>query len=135
MKEWSKAWIESKQPRKQRKYRHKAPLHVRHKFVSAHLSPDLRKQFSRRSFPIRKGDGVMITTGKFKGMRGDVTRVDLSRCMVYVEGTNIKKVDGSELARSIDPSNLIITKLNLDDKRRKMAIDRAPMKAETAKEK
>lgn len=128
MKEWSRAWVSSKQPKKQRKYRHKAPLHVRHRFVSAHLSPDLRRQFERRSLPIRKGDEVIVRSGKLKGLRGAITSVDLSKCRVRVEGANIKKVDGSEVARSLEPSNMMITKLNLDDKKRRMALDKGQKK-------
>ncbi len=122
---WSREWISSKQPRKQRKYRHNAPLHVRHRFVSAHLSSELRKQFKKRSLPVRKGDEVEIMKGISKGMRGSVDRVDLKRCKVYVDGVNIKKVDGSEVLKAIEPSNLKIIKLKLDDKKRQMIFERA----------
>ena len=43
-KKFSNAWIGSKQPRKQRKYRHNAPLNVRNKFLSSHLSKELMKE-------------------------------------------------------------------------------------------
>lgn len=128
MKEWSKSWISSKQPRKQRKYRYNAPLGVRRKFVSAHLSVDLRRQFQRRAFPVRKGDEVLIIRGKSKGFRGEITMVNLSTSKVHIDGINVKKVDGSEVAVNLEPSNLIITKLNLDDKKRRMALDRGKTK-------
>jgi len=133
MKEWSKSWANSKQPRKQRKFRHNAPLHVRRKFLSAHLSVDLRRQYGRRSFPLRKGDEVVVQRGKFKGTKGEVTSLDLSKNKVHVDGVNIKKVDGSEAAKPIQPSNLIITKVNLDDKKRRMAMDRAKKSVKTEK--
>ena len=57
---FSKKWKSSKQPRKQRKYRAEAPLHVKHKLVSANLSKELRKKYGRRSFPLRKGDTVLV---------------------------------------------------------------------------
>ena len=42
--EWSKEWNASKKPGKQRKYRLKAPTKIRHGFLSAHLSAELRKK-------------------------------------------------------------------------------------------
>lgn len=55
--------VESSQPRKQRKFLFTAPFHLRRKMISAHLSKDLRKRFKIRSFPVRKGDEVMIVRG------------------------------------------------------------------------
>ena len=52
------------QSRKQRNYRHKAPLHIKQKFVSAHLSKELRQKCGRRSLGVRKGDKVKVTTGQ-----------------------------------------------------------------------
>ncbi|MEK6867369.1 MAG: 60S ribosomal protein L26, partial [Nanoarchaeota archaeon] len=46
-KEWSAHWKASTQPRKQRKYRWKAPLHVLVNFVREHLSKDLRKNWKK----------------------------------------------------------------------------------------
>ncbi|RLJ08138.1 MAG: 50S ribosomal protein L24 [Candidatus Aenigmatarchaeota archaeon] len=117
-KEWSSKWKSSKQPRKQRKYRYRAPLHIRRKFVSANLSPELRKKYGKRSVPIRKGDEVVVKRGDFKGVRGKVERVDLKSCRVWIDSVKVKKADGSEVLRPIDPSNLQIVSLNLDDKKR-----------------
>ena len=41
--------IESTQPRKQRKARYNAPAHLRGKFLSAPLSPELRTQYKKRT--------------------------------------------------------------------------------------
>jgi large subunit ribosomal protein L24 len=98
-KEWSRMWLRSVQPRKQRKYRHNAPLHVRHRFMSANLSPEMRRRFGKRSMAVRKGDEVEIMRGSSKGLRGTVNRIDLSRCKVYVDEVKTKKVDGSEVIR------------------------------------
>ncbi len=121
---WSVKWVSSKQPRKQRKYRYNAPLHIRHKLISAHLSKELRERFKRRSFPLRKNDEVKIMRGKFRDKKGKVERIDLKKYKVYIEGIKIKKADGSEVSVPIDPSNLLITELNLDDKKRVKAIER-----------
>ncbi len=125
---WSPKWKSSIQPRKQRKFRHNAPLHVRHKFISANLSPVLRNEYGKRSMPIRKGDEVKVMRGGFKELKGVVDRVDLKRGKIYVENVKIKKVDGSEVLKALEPSNLRITKMGLDDKRRQKALERAPRK-------
>lgn len=123
-KEWSKEWISSAQPRKQRKYRYNAPLNVRRKFLSVHLSKELRERFKRRAFPVRKGDEVIVLRGKFKGIKGKVERVDLRELKVYVDNVKIKKVDGSEIPKPLEASNLMITDLNLEDKKRVAALER-----------
>ena len=130
-KQWSKKWVSSKQPRKQRKYRYNAPNHVRHKLLSAHLSKELRKQFNKRSIPLRKGDEVEVMVGTFKKTKGLVERVDMKNLKVYIEGVKVKKVDGSQVSKSINPSNLKITKLNLSDKMRARVFERKGVKAQT----
>ena len=129
-KQWSKKWVSSTQPRKQRKYRYNAPNHIRHKFLSAHLSKELRKQFKKRSIPLRKGDEVEVMVGTFRKTRGLVERVDMKRLKVYVEGVKVKKVDGSQVSKSINPSNLKIVKLNLSDKMRVRIFERKGIKAQ-----
>ncbi len=128
---WSPSWLSSTQPRKQRKFRFNAPLHIRRSFLSAHLSRELHAQYKRRSFPLRKGDEVEILRGDSKGLRGAVARVDLSRARVYLDGIMAKKVDGSEVMRPLQPSNLRIVKFHLEDKRRLAALlkKREPAKA------
>lgn len=132
-KEWSNKWVRSSQPRKQRKYRHNAPNHVRHKLLSAHLSKELRKQYGKRSIPLRKGDEVEIMNGSHKKAKGLVERVEMKKLKVYVEGVKAKKVDGSQVSKPIDPSNLKITKLNLSDRMRVMVFERSGNKVQAAK--
>lgn len=124
-KSWSARWLSSIQPRKQRKYRHNAPLHVRQGFVSANLSPELRKRYSKRSMQLRKGDEIKVMRGTLKGKTGVVERVDIRKSRIYVDEFKVKKVDGSEIQRSLEPSNLMITKLKLDDKKRQAILERA----------
>ena len=116
--------IESRQPRKQRKFLFNAPLHIRRKFLSAHLSDDLITKYKRRSFPIAKGDTVKVVRGDFKGHTGKVAEVDLKRGVVKVEGVLITKADGKRVMRPLHPSNLIITKLNLTDPIRRKKLER-----------
>jgi len=136
MKAWSKKWISSTRPGKQRKYRYNAPMHVRQKFVSAHLSEALRNRFGKRSLPLRKGDEVKIMRGSKKGSKGKVDRINLRKSKIYVEGINVKKVDGSEVLISLEPSNLLIVEPKMDDKRRQMIVERSrkTQKPENTKE-
>lgn len=116
--------IESKKPRKQRKFLYTAPLHVRRKLLSSHLSKELRQKFNRRSMPVRKGDEVEVMRGEHKKKKGKISRVDLRKYKVYVEGVTIKRTDGTERQIAIHPSNLRVISLNLDDKRRVKILER-----------
>ncbi len=131
-KKFSKHWKSSKQPRKQRKYRKNAPLHIKRKFLSTHLSKELRKKYNKRNIPIRKGDKVKILRGQFKKKIGKVDRVLLKRQKVYIENIALTKKDGSKVPYPINPSNLIITELFLEDKKRKKVLERG-IKKPTAK--
>lgn len=122
MKQFSISWKRSKQPRKQRKYLYNAPLHVRQKFIGSHLSPELRKRYGRRSIPLRKGDVVKVLRGGFKGKTGKIDRVDLKKTKAYIQGIGIEKKDGSKVPYPIHPSKLLITSLELDDKKRKLKV-------------
>lgn len=123
-KKWSKSWKSSTQTRKQRKYSHNAPLHVKHKMTNASLSAELKEKHGVRSVPVKTGDEVVITTGQFKGKSGKVTKVSVSRIFAHVEGAVIKRADGSDSFYPIHPSNLKIIRLDLGDKRRAEKIAR-----------
>ncbi len=123
-KKFSKSWKSSKQVRKQRKYRHNAPLHTKHKFVRAHLSKELKKKYGKRNLGLRKGDKVRIVRGNFKKHVGSVESIDLKQSKAYITGVEITKKDGTKTRQGIDASNLIITELNLDDKIRQKIVER-----------
>jgi large subunit ribosomal protein L24 len=114
----------SKKPRKQRKFLYKAPLHIRRKMISAHLSKELREKYKRRSFPLRKGDEVKVMRGEFKGTIGKIVRVDTKKYKVYVDTVKKKRSVGTEYLVPVSPSNLMITKLNLEDKYRLKMLER-----------
>ncbi len=115
---FSTHWKSSRQPRKQRKYIAKAPLHIKRKFLSANLSKELRKKYNRRNIPARKGDTVKIMRGKFRKKTGKIISIDTKTSKIKIEGIMIKKQDGSKANVPIHPSNLQITELNLNDKKR-----------------
>jgi large subunit ribosomal protein L24 len=132
-KKFSTAWTASKQPRKQRKYRANAPLHLRKKFMSVNLSKELRKKHSRRNIPLRKGDTVKIMVGKFKKKQGKILNVYLKIGKVTMEGIQAKKQDGSQVNVKMQPSNLQIIELNLDDKRRLDTLKNGAIKEDKTK--
>jgi large subunit ribosomal protein L24 len=132
MKNFSKKWISSKNPSKQRKYLDKAPIHIKRKFLSVNLSKELRKKYEKRNVVVRKNDVVKIMRGKFKGKRGKVIVVKTKRQRIEIEGIQMKKQDGSKSNVPIKPSNLQIVELNLEDGKRGKKFEK---KAETKKEK
>lgn len=115
---WSKSWKRSKQPRKQRKYQYNVSLHTRHKFLGCHLSKELIKKHSKRSIPLRKGDKVKIVRGQFKGKSGKIEAVDVKTSKAHITGIEKIRRDGGKSFVPIAASNLIITELNLEDKKR-----------------
>jgi large subunit ribosomal protein L24 len=121
---FSRQWKASKQPRKQRKYRVNAPLHLRHKAVSANLSKELKTKYKRKSFPLRKGDTVKIMIGEFKKKTGKISIVNLTKMRIAIEGIQKQKKDGTKVNVYFNPSNLQITELNLEDKERDKALRR-----------
>jgi large subunit ribosomal protein L24 len=122
--QFSTYWKRSKQPRKQRKYRYNAPLHIRRKLMSVHLSKELRQKHNKRNVPVIKGDTVKILRGQFKGKTGKVSKVDYQNLRIYVEGVEIIKKDGNKVLFPINPSNLTITTLKLEDKKRIASLER-----------
>lgn len=117
-KKFSRTWKSSVSPSKQRKYAKNAPLHIKNKFTSAHLSQDLKKKYNKRNISLRVGDKVKVLRGQFKGKTGKVNRIDLKLSNVYVEGIDLVKKDGNKTFYPINPSNLMITELVVDDKMR-----------------
>lgn len=98
-------------PGKQRKYLANAPLHIRKRFVSVHLSKELRKKTGKRNIPVRKDDKVKIMRGKFKGKQGKILKVNLKTSRVIVDGINVQKMDGSKANVKLQPSNLCIIEM------------------------
>ncbi|MGC9181350.1 50S ribosomal protein L24 [Thermogladius sp.] len=118
------ALTRSKKPSKQRKALYNAPLHLRHKFMTAKLSDELAEKYGVKRLPVRKGDTVKILRGDWRGHEGKVVEVDLNRGRIFVEGVQVKKADGTLVYYPIHPSKVIITKLDLSDKYRMRIIER-----------
>ncbi len=134
-KKFSTKWKSSKQPRKQRKYLANAPLHLKRKLLSVNLSKDLRKKYEKRNIVIRKGDVARIMKGKFKGKKGKVINVNIKKLSINIEGIQVKKRDGSKANVKLQPSNLQIIELNMDDKKRLKQIPKKEKSKSKSKEK
>jgi large subunit ribosomal protein L24 len=116
----------SHKARKQRKAKVDAPLHKRRRMVAAHLDSQLMREYSIRAVPVRKGDTVKVVRGAsdIKGTENKVASIDLKNYKIIVENITIPKADGTQTERPVDPSDVIITKLDLSDGWRKRKLER-----------
>lgn len=134
-KRYSAHWKSSKQPRKQRKYRANAPLHIKHKFLNAPLSKTLRQKHGKRAIPIRKGDEVFVMRGAFKKKKAKVASVDLIRSRIALENIQRTKKDGTKVNVYFHPSSLQIQTLNLEDRKRIASLDKKSKEQKNAPDK
>ncbi len=67
---------------------------------------------------------VKILRGDDKGKTGTVSFVNLKKNVLFINGITTTKVNGSEVLKSIHPSNVMIVKLELKDKTRELRIKR-----------
>lgn len=119
--------VQSKKARKQRKAFYNAPLHIRRKNISSHLSEELQKEYGLRSLQVRKGDTVRVMRGDedILGVEGRVAAVITKTGRVSVEGITAAKADGTQTGRPVHASKVMITKLDLSDPKRKERLARA----------
>lgn len=121
-------------PSKQRLSTREAPLHVRHKYMTAPLSRELREKLGIKRIYVRAGDTVKIMRGDWKGHEGKVVEVDYEEVALHVEGVTIKKADGTPVYYPIHPSKVVIIKLDLSDKKRMKIVERRGGKAKEVSE-
>lgn len=128
--------IESGQPRKQRRFRFNAPMHMRQHFLHSHIDRALRKKLNirRSSVQISKGDTVKVMAGGRKGTTGKVTSVDLRTGKISIDSLMKKNSKGKEFNIPVSASNVYITDLNLTDKYRAAKLRVASTEAREAKE-
>lgn len=121
----SSSRIRSKKARKQRKELYNLPAHRRRKQISAHLCEELLLKYNVRAIPVRKGDTVKILRGGtgIKGVENKVATIDTKHMKITVEGVTIAKSDKKQVALSLDPSNVLLTKLDLSDPLRREKLD------------
>jgi large subunit ribosomal protein L24 len=88
------------------------------KMLGAPLADELREQYKKRTMRIVKGDSVMVVRGEYKGRGGKVEDVDTERGTLHIEGMQREKIRGGQVKVPIHASNVKITALKLEDKRR-----------------
>src|SRR5919112_633285 len=76
--------------------------HTRDSSIAAHLEDNLHQQYKHRSCRVIEGDTVRVMRGEYSGIEG--------------------KVKGGNVKIKIHASNVAISNLNLDDKRRQSAL-------------
>jgi large subunit ribosomal protein L24 len=115
----------STKAKKQRKARSDAPLHKRKRMVAAHLDSSLMREYNVRSLTVRKGDTVKVIRGSqdFKGSESKVAAVDLNKYKIVIENVTIAKADGTQKQKAVDPSDVVITKLDMSDPWRKQKLE------------
>ncbi len=116
--QFSKTWKGSVQPRKQRKYLHNLPRHLKHRLMAATLSKELRKKYGKRSIPVKKNDVVKVLRGSFSGKTGKINSVSTKKLAAYIDGVETSRRDGTKVFVPIKASNLMIIELNEQDSRR-----------------
>jgi large subunit ribosomal protein L24 len=84
--------------------------------------------------PVRRDDTVTITKGDRRLTEGRVLRVDAKRSRLYIEGVTRTRMDGSTTQIPVRPENVMITRLNLDDARRREILDRRGFEAKRGRE-
>lgn len=128
---FSKTWISSTQPRKQRKYRYNAPLSIKRTLLAINLSKELRKKYNTRSIKPRTGDKVKITRGTHKSKTGAIEKIDAKNQKIFITKIEHSRRDGSKSKIPIHPSNLQITDINLSDKFRKEKLSKLTAKTQS----
>ena len=99
---------------------------VVNKQISAPLSKDLRKKYSRRSARIMIDDTVRVIRGEYKEIKGKVSKVSTTNSSIAIEGNKKEKLKGDKIDIYIHSSNVIITSLNTDDKWRIKILEKKP---------
>ena len=83
-----------------------------------HLTNELKQKHGMRNIVVRMGDKVKVIKGDFKGKEGKVTQVSLKKTLVYIEGIERQRRDGTKSLLGVPPANMTIIELTTEDKRR-----------------
>ncbi|KAI5135387.1 large subunit ribosomal protein L26e [Nematocida ausubeli] len=103
--------------RKCRKAHFNANDAKRRMIMSAGLSKELRSEYIFKSFPVVKGDEVLVLKGDLKGKTGKIVKVNRATFKVVLDISYREKKNGQTASFGIYPSSLVITKFALDKNR------------------
>ncbi|MHA1865770.1 MAG: 50S ribosomal protein L24 [Candidatus Heimdallarchaeaceae archaeon] len=123
-------------PSKQRKRYFNRPLHQRKKGMTARLSKELQEKYGVKRIPVVRGDKVVVVKAirEEDEIKGKVIRCLPQKYAIHIEGHSKEKADGTIKSFPVKPSNIIITSLNLKDKKRKELLKRLSVKELTDEE-
>ncbi|MBI2141221.1 50S ribosomal protein L24 [Candidatus Woesearchaeota archaeon] len=124
MKLFSASWKSSRKASKQRKFRINSPLHIKRSLLAAPLAEDLARKYGTGAVSLREGDSIKVARGEFRGLVGKVSAVSLKKGNVSVDGAERIRKDGTKSFFPLKPSNLLVTELNIEDKRRIASLTR-----------
>jgi len=99
---------------------------VLNKQISAPLSKDLRKKYSRRSARIMVGDTAKVIRGEYKEITGKISKISTNNSSIAIEGNKKEKLKGDKIDVYIHSSNVVVTSLNTDDKWRIKILEKKP---------
>lgn len=85
-----------------------------------------------RNVRVRKGDTVRVMRGTFAKKDGKVDRVVIKRSKIYITGLEADRRDGSKKLVGFEPSNLLITSLDMSDPKRKQKLSSTTETSTTA---
>jgi len=105
---------------------YRAVNQVVNKQISAPLSKDLRKKYSRRSVRIMVDDTAKVIRGEYKGITGKVSKISTNNSSIAIEGNKKEKLKGDKIDVYIHSSNVVVTSLNTDDKWRIKILEKKP---------
>ena len=106
------------QARKVRKAFFNANKDQKHVSMSAPLSKELQQTHGIKRLPIRRDDEVKIVRGKYPDRTGRVTDVCLRSMRIHIDQLNVENRPNGSVPIPIHPSNVVITKLKLDNFRK-----------------
>lgn len=96
--------------------------HRRFANIRSKLSENLKKEYGKRNARVIKGDTVKITRGEYKNVEGKVEKVNTERSTLIIEGVQKEVAKGGKVKVHIHSSNVMITSLNMQDKKRENVI-------------
>ena len=89
---------------------YRATNQVVNKQISAPLSKDLRKKYSRRSVRIMVDDTAKVIRGEYKGIAGKVSKISTNNSSIAIEGNKKEKLKGDKIDVYIHSSNVVVKK-------------------------
>ena len=116
--------MQSKKPSKQRNQKANAPLHLRGKMLRTNVSEEIEKKYLKTAVRVIKGDKIKIVKGQHEGKTGKVEKVFTKKMKLQISELTISKRDGTKVPYLINPNKVIITELNLEDKKRQEILKR-----------